>query len=144
MPKPLLGSEHDSDVAIIPIQMVTLPYVERALSQRARDRLCGLYADHMYTPSTISTPHDVSPREYTFWVGKGLNIGGIDFDESTVGGPAENPEQWCPGVIQWDSGAHGTGCGWLSVSVGERHPCSLTSSGPRILAVRSSLRPARW
>lgn len=117
MPKPLMTAEHLNDVAIIPMQMITGRYAEASLDDRLRARFHRLWKPHMYTPKSFFPPYDKSARQYTFWLEDGLSAGGIEFDESVIGGPAKNLEQFCPGVIQWDSGNHGGGCGWLSVSL---------------------------
>lgn len=126
MPKPLMTAEHLNDVAIIPMQMITGRYAEAGLDDGLRAKFHRLYEPHMYTPKSFFPPYDKSARRYTFWLEDGLSAGGIEFDESVIGGPAKNLEQFCPGVIQWDSGNHGAGCGWLSVS-----PCNTDSANTR-------------
>lgn len=116
MPSPLNGSEHFGDAALIPMQMLTAPYTEAGLTDEIRSKFVKLYAPHMYTPKSTFPPHDKNPRKYTFWLEDGLSIGGVEFDEDQIGGPKGISAQFCPGVIQWNSGNHGAGCGWLSVS----------------------------
>lgn len=117
LPKPLIGSEHSSDAALIPLQVITAPYTEAHLSTAARAKFRTLYAEHYYKAKSIFPPHDKTPREYTMWLGHGLNIGGMSFDEDQTGGPSGNLTQFNPGVIQWDAGRHGGGVGWISVSL---------------------------
>lgn len=117
MPPTLNGSEHSSDAALVPMQMITAPFTEAGLTDEIRSKFTRLYADHMYTPRSIFPPHDKNPRKYSFWIANGLNIGGVSFDENQIGGPKGIPEQFNPGVIQWDSGDHGGGCGWISASL---------------------------
>jgi hypothetical protein len=113
-PQPLIGAEHGSDVALLPLQMLVAPYVEAALTREDRAKFTAL-TPHTYAPKAFSPPHDLSPRQYSFYVGQGLNIGGVSFDEEHLGGPALNVGQFVPGAIQWDSGLHGGGCGWIAV-----------------------------
>lgn len=116
MPSPLNGSDHFSDCALIPMQMLTAPYTEAGLTDEIRAKYHKLYAPHMYTPKSTFPPHDKNPRRYTYWLEEGLSIGGVEFDEDQIGGPKGIAEQFNPGVVQWDAGNHGFGCGWLSVS----------------------------
>lgn len=98
------------------MQMVVAPYMESAISSSAKSKLSKLYGDHSYTAQTISPPWDKRPRNYTFWVTDGLSAGGVEFDESVVGGPSINQPSFSPGVILWDAGKSGAGSGWISVS----------------------------
>ena len=115
MPKPLDGSDHYTDLAMAPMQMLTAPYVESHLSPNVSTKLAKLYSPHMYTAQALSYPYDVRPRNYTFWVDDGWSIGGVEFDESEVGGPSINQPSFSPGVILWDAGKGGTGVGYISV-----------------------------
>jgi hypothetical protein len=103
-------------MAIIPMQMVTAPYVESKISSSAKSKLSSLYGDHSYTAQAISPNFDERPRNYTFWVQDGLSAGGVEYDEAVVGGPSVNPSSFSPGVILWDAGKGGAGSGWISVS----------------------------
>jgi hypothetical protein len=49
-------------------------------------------------------------------IADGLNIGGVKYDETRLGGPKGDVTQFMPGVMQWDSGKHGGGVGWITVS----------------------------
>ncbi|RSH80873.1 hypothetical protein EHS25_007042 [Saitozyma podzolica] len=115
MPRPLNGCEHGSDVALAPMQMLTAPYAEAGLTAALRSKFTKLYADHSHAALSSFPPHDKRPRRYTFWIAQGLSVGGVEFDEDQLGGPKGIQEQFNPGVIQWDSGNHGAGCGWISV-----------------------------
>lgn len=134
IPFPLNGSEHSSDAALIPMQMLTAPYTEEGLTEELRAKFKSLYGPHLYTPKSLFPPHDKNPRKYTYWLEEGLSIGGIEFDEDRIGGPKGIPAQYNPGVIQWDSGKHGHGCGWISVSV--TYDNSDSRSGLIVLARR--------
>lgn len=114
MPKPLIGAEHGSDVALLPLQMIAAPYIEASLTPTLRAKFRSL-TPHSYAPKALSPPHDKRARQYTFHLARGLSVGGVSFDEPTLGGPAENVGQFTPGVIQWDSGDHGGGVGWIAV-----------------------------
>lgn len=114
IPKPLIGCEHGSDVALLPLQMIVAPYCEASLTSALRDKFKTL-TPHRYTPQAFSPPHDIAPRQYTFHLAHGLSVGGVCFDEDVLGGPAKNVEQFTPGTIQWDSGDHGSGVGWIAV-----------------------------
>lgn len=132
MPKPLIGCEHGSDVALLPLQMIVAPYVEAGLTPDLRERFTTL-TPHSYSPQAFSPPHDRRPRNYTFHLSDGLSVGGVSFDEDVLGGPAKNVTQFTPGVIQWDSGRHGGGCGWIAVWP-ENAACDITAT-PSSLAV---------
>ena len=116
MPKALDGCPHYTDIALIPMQMITAAYVEAAMPADIPSKLRALYAPHFYKPLSVFPPHDQKPREYTYWLEEGLSIGGVSFDEDQVGGPKGDIEQFNPAVIQWDAGKTGAGCGWMSVS----------------------------
>ena len=115
LPANLLAAEHVSDTAIIPMQMLTAPYMARSITPESISKLQALYAPHAVEAQAISPPWERSPRRYTFWLEEGLSVGGISFDESVVGGPSINPAQFSPGVIQWNAGETGSGVGWISV-----------------------------
>ncbi|KAK8869446.1 hypothetical protein IAR55_000010 [Kwoniella newhampshirensis] len=114
MPKPLDGSVHYTDMAVIPMQMVVAPYVEAQITAEAKSKLTSLYDDHLYTAQAISPPWDKRVRNYTYWVADGLSAGGVSFDESVVGGPSINRPSFSPGVILWDAGKSGAGSGYIS------------------------------
>lgn len=122
MPRALDGSEHYTDMAIIPMQMITAPYVESAITPEARAKFFKLYAPHSYSPQAYYPPYDKRPRNYTYWVQDGLSAGGMSFDENVLGGPSTAPTSFSPGVILWDTGDNGAGVGVISVSV---RPCSV-------------------
>ena len=48
MPRPLLGSEHVRDAALLPIQMITAPYTEASLTEAIRSKFMISYAEHLY------------------------------------------------------------------------------------------------
>lgn len=116
IPQPLIGSEHYSDAALIPMQMLTAPYTEAALTSELRDKFCKLYSDHWFEAQSIYPPRDASPRKYKIYVADGLSVGGVEYDTDRLGGPKGDVTQFNPGVVQWDSGKHGAGCGWISAS----------------------------
>ena len=118
IPNPLDGAVHYTDLAIIPMQTLVSPYMESFISSTVKDRLKNLYAPHQYTAQAFSPPWDKRVRNYTYWVDDGLSVGGVEFDESEVGGPSINQESFSPGVILWDAGKAGAGAGWISVSRG--------------------------
>lgn len=117
MPRPLNGSAHYSDGALIPMQILVSPYVEAPIANDTTliSKFKTLYRPHMYEPKSIFPPHDKKPREYSFYLGDGLNVGGVSYDEDQLGGPKGIVDQFVPGVVQWDSGRHGGGVGWMSV-----------------------------
>ena len=119
MPRPLNGSSHYSDGALIPMQILVSPYVEAPIiaDTDLTSRFSKLYAPHTYEPKSIFPPHDKRPRQYSFYLEEGLSVGGVSFDEDHLGGPKGIQAQFVPGTIQWDSGKHGGGVGWLSVSL---------------------------
>ncbi|ODN89730.1 hypothetical protein L198_06424 [Cryptococcus wingfieldii CBS 7118] len=114
MPNPLDGANHYTDMAMMPMQAYTSPYIMSHISSSAKSRFSSLYAPHSYTAQSISPPWDKRARNYTFWLEKGLSVGGMTFDEKEVGGPSLNQPSFSPGVIMWDAGKTGTGAGWIS------------------------------
>jgi hypothetical protein len=118
MPKPLNGSSHYSDGALIPMQILVSPYVEAPIlsDRELLSRFKTITAPRHYSPRSIFPPHDISPRQYSFYLEDGLSVGGVSYDEDHLGGPKGIVEQFVPGTVQWDSGKHGGGVGWLSVS----------------------------
>jgi hypothetical protein len=119
MPRPLNGSSHYSDGALIPMQILVSPFVEEPIigDTNLTSRFSKLYAPNTYEPKSIFPPHDKRPREYSFYLEEGLSVGGVSFDEDHLGGPKGIQAQFVPGTIQWDSGRHGGGVGWLTVSL---------------------------
>lgn len=115
MPKPLDGSVHYTDMAMIPMQMVTAPYAEAQLSSASKAKITTFSGDHEFSVQAISPPFDARPRNYTYWVADGLSAGGVEFDENTVGGPSINQPSFSPGVILWDAGKTAAGSGFISV-----------------------------
>jgi hypothetical protein len=101
---------------MIPMQMIVSRYVEASLDDTTRQRLRQLIP-HTFQAKSNFLPYDKVPREYSFVVADGLNIGGVKYDETRLGGPKGDVTQFVPGVIQWDSGRHGGGVGWISVGV---------------------------
>ena len=115
LPGSLDGSPHYSDIAMIPLQMIVSRYVESSLDETTRQRLRQL-VPHTFHAKSNFLPYDQTPREYSFVIADGLNLGGVKYDETRLGGPKGDVTQFVPGVIQWDSGKHGGGVGWISVS----------------------------
>lgn len=85
------------------------------MSLQARQAFTEL-RPHSHSAQAISPPFDKSPRRYSFYVGEGYSVGGIEYDECVAGGPSINLECFAPGVVMWDTGREGTGVGWISVS----------------------------
>lgn len=119
MPTPLNGSSHFSDGALIPMQILVSPYVEAPIVGNTAliSRFTRISSPRNYSPRSIFPPHDKSPRQYSFYLRDGLSAGGVSYDEDHLGGPKGITEQFVPGMIQWDSGKHGGGVGWISVKV---------------------------
>lgn len=115
MPHAIDGSPHYTDAALVPLQMIVAPYVQQDITRELKEKFVKL-TPHEYKPLSKFPPHDKAPREYSFHLDHGLSLGGITFDEDQVGGPKGAVEQFNPAVIQWDSGNHGGGVGWISVS----------------------------
>jgi hypothetical protein len=100
------------------MQILVSPFVEAPIAKDSAllSKFSKLYAPHTYNPKSIFPPHDKKPREYSFYLEEGLSVGGVSFDEDHLGGPKGIPAQFVPGTIQWDSGKHGGGVGWLTAS----------------------------
>lgn len=91
------------------------PYLESYLPPATRRAFSELQP-HFHSAQAFSPPFDVNARRYSYYVGDGYSVGGIEFDECVPGGPSINLECFAPGVIMWDTGRMGNGVGWISVS----------------------------
>jgi hypothetical protein len=96
------------------MQMLISKYVESCLEEKVRQRLRGL-EPHEHRAQSIFAPYDISARQYTYAILEGLSVGGVSYHETRMGGPKGDVTQFVPGTIQWDSGEHGGGVGWITV-----------------------------
>lgn len=93
---------HRGDYEFGPLIAVLGPY---ALDLATEDTIAALRtfpdAGHWYNTSVISPAYDNVPRNISIWNSPNLSIGAESFSENVVGGPAVNPEQFNPAVVQW-------------------------------------------
>lgn len=115
IPYNLDGCPHYTDVALIPMQMMVSAYVDGYAPKDIKQRLTKL-VPHDYVATSDFAPFDIEPRQYTYCLREGLSVGGVRYNETRMGGPKGDMTQFIPGVIQWDSGKHGGGVGWIAVS----------------------------
>jgi hypothetical protein len=115
------------------------PYLESYLPSVTRGAFTELQP-HFHTAQAFSPPFDANPRQYSYYVGNGYSVGGIEFDECVAGGPSINLGCFAPGVILWDTGRVGSSLGWISVSplntIGPAYNWAFVSlSAPYVLVV---------
>ena len=115
LPNPLAPGLHLGDAAAIPVMCLISPYLEARLPPATRKSFTELQP-HSHTTMAFSPPFDVNSRRYSYYVGEGYSVGGIEFDECEAGGPSLNFDCFAPGVALWDTGRVGNGVGWISVS----------------------------
>lgn len=101
---------------MVPMQMMVARYVEQALEANVKSRLQKLQP-HDYQAKSDFAPYDIEPRQYSYCLSEGLSVGGTVYNETRIGGPKGEITQFVPGTIQWDSGKHGGGVGWITVSI---------------------------
>ncbi|KAI5371167.1 hypothetical protein Slin14017_G020460 [Septoria linicola] len=58
-------------------------------------------AGRFFETSAFSEAYDNVSRNVTSWISAGLIMGAQSFDMNVVGGPARNPSQFNPVVVQW-------------------------------------------
>lgn len=104
---------HNSDFSISPLIAILSNFHNSLVPSSAVQALKAFPGEHTVNTSAYSIPYDSFPRQVTAWLSEGISIGAETFNESVVGGPAINPSQFNPAVIQWDTGA---GIGWITVS----------------------------
>lgn len=104
---------HNSDFAISPLVAILSGFHNSLVPPPAIDALSVFPGEHLVTTSAYSIPYDSFPRRVEAWLGEKISIGAESFNETVVGGPAENPSTFNPAVIQWDTGAE---IGWIAVS----------------------------
>lgn len=105
---------HSADFAISPLIAILSNYHNALVPPAVVEALRRFPGEHFVNTSAYSIPYDSYPRRITAWLSDGISIGAESFNESVVGGPAINPTQFNPAVIQWDTGA---GVGFITVRV---------------------------
>ncbi|KAJ3992040.1 hypothetical protein F5050DRAFT_1861295, partial [Lentinula boryana] len=104
LPVPSVGSLHYSDAAIMPMLPLISKFHDPYVPQFVISQLKGLNDNgHSFFAQAVSPPFDnvKYPRNYTSWTGPGLSVGGIQVDNSVVGGAAINPSVYVPASIMW-------------------------------------------
>ena len=104
---------HNADFATSPLVAILSDFHNSLVPPQAIDALSVFPGEHSVNTSAYSIPYDSFPRRVDAWLGEKISIGCESFNETVVGGPAENPSTFNPAVIQWDTGA---GIGWIAVS----------------------------
>lgn len=93
---------HRDDYEFGPLIAVLGPYALGLASEEAVAALHTFPDDgHWYNTSVISPAYDLERRNISIWNSPNLTIGAESFVENVVGGPAVNPEQFNPAVVQW-------------------------------------------
>ncbi|CAP99626.1 hypothetical protein NUH16_001950 [Penicillium rubens] len=110
VPQQELGMFHQDDFAFYPLFALSMPEMVNSLPPKAKANLLEFPGEHMYTSQAYSPPFDVYPRNITAWMSKDVTIGAETVAETVVGGPAINPSQFNPAVIQWAIDDHKIGC----------------------------------
>ncbi|GKZ26742.1 hypothetical protein AbraCBS73388_003122 [Aspergillus brasiliensis] len=103
---------HNADFSISPLIAILSNFHNSLVPPTAVQALKAFPGEHTVNTSAYSIPYDSFPRRVTSWLSEGISIGAETFNESVVGGPAINPSQFNPAVIQWDTGA---GIGWITL-----------------------------
>ncbi|KAL1879500.1 hypothetical protein Plec18167_003957 [Paecilomyces lecythidis] len=107
---------HSADFAISPLVAILADYHNALVPQSAVDSLTQFPGEHLVNTSAYSIPYDSYPRRITAWLSERISIGGESFNETVVGGPAINPTQFNPAVIQWNTG---DGVGFITLHATE-------------------------
>jgi hypothetical protein len=124
---------HNADFAWAPLIAILAPYQQTLISKSVLPALKEFRGEHVYTSSAFSPPFDIYPRNITAWLAPNISIGAETFNESVIGGPAENPNTFNPALIQWDTG---NGIGFITLYateswiIAEAGPCSLNVTYP--------------
>lgn len=105
---------HSEDYTYAPLFAVLAEYQASLVPDDVLSALGSFSGEHTFTSSTFSPPYDTYPRNITTWLGRNISIGAETFDENVIGGPSENPLQFNPAVVQWNTG-HGVG--FITVSL---------------------------
>ncbi|KAL2216274.1 hypothetical protein M432DRAFT_551753 [Thermoascus aurantiacus ATCC 26904] len=108
---------HSADFAISPLIAILSNYHNALVPPAVVEALRRFPGEHFVNTSAYSIPYDSYPRRITAWLSDGISIGAESFNESVVGGPAINPTQFNPAVIQWDTGA---GVGFITLHATEK------------------------
>ncbi|KAH8433579.1 uncharacterized protein LDX57_011213 [Aspergillus melleus] len=108
---------HSADFATSPLVAILSDFHNSLVPPQAIDALRVFPGEHSVNTSAYSIPYDSFPRRVDAWLGEKISIGCESFNETVVGGPAENPSTFNPAVIQWDTGA---GIGWIALYATEQ------------------------
>ncbi|PGH12515.1 hypothetical protein AJ79_04259 [Helicocarpus griseus UAMH5409] len=95
---------HSADFAISPLVAILSPFHDKLVPGTTVGSLQNFQGEHTVDTSAYSIPYDSYPRQITAWLDDNISIGGESFNESVIGGPAINPSQFNPAVIQWNTG----------------------------------------
>jgi hypothetical protein len=95
---------HSADFAWGPMIAVLAPYAETLIPESVIPALKTFRGEHTFESSTFSPPFDLYPRNITSWLAPNISIGAESFNETVIGGPAENTKTFNPALIQWDTG----------------------------------------
>ncbi|KAK2779974.1 hypothetical protein FQN53_001160 [Emmonsiellopsis sp. PD_33] len=95
---------HSADFAISPLVAILSPFHDKLVPKRTIQSLKKFKGQHTVNTSAYSIPYDSYPRKITAWLDENISIGAESFNESVIGGPAVNPSQFNPAVIQWNTG----------------------------------------
>ncbi|KAJ5742784.1 uncharacterized protein N7511_011185 [Penicillium nucicola] len=110
VPKNILSMYHQDDFAFYPLFALAMPEMVKYLPAKVKTNLLEFPGEHMYTSQAYSPPFDQYPRNITTWMSQNVTIGAETVAEQVVGGPAINPSQFTPAVIQWAIDDYQIGC----------------------------------
>ena len=111
---------HSADFTYAPLFAVLAEFHKGLVPMDVIPKLSAFPGEHVFSSSTFSPPWDLYPRNITTWLAPRISIGAESFNETVVGGPSENPLQFNPAVVQWDTGDGGIG--FISVSLSPSCP----------------------
>jgi hypothetical protein len=124
---------HSADFAWAPLIAILAPYQQTLIPESVFPALREFSGEHVYSSSAFSPPYDIYPRNITAWLAPNISIGAETFNETVIGGPAENQDTFNPALIQWNTG---NGVGFITLYateswiIAEASPCNLDITYP--------------
>jgi hypothetical protein len=104
---------HVADWAYGPQFAILSEFQSTLIPAAVVEKLNNFQGEHTFTSSAFSPPFDIYPRNITAWLAPNISIGAETFNETTIGGPAINPDTFNPAIIQWNTGDE---IGYITVS----------------------------
>lgn len=104
---------HVADWAYGPQFAILSSFHSSLIPDAVIEKLKKFQGEHTFESSAFSPPFDIYPRNITAWLAPNITIGAESFNETTIGGPAINPNTFNPAIIQWQTGEE---IGYITVS----------------------------